>query len=60
MESFSFSGFPHISRDFLHVIIILILAWLLMGLSWTLIRMFRNYMNTRAGSHAYTASFCDN
>lgn len=40
----------NISKDLLHVIVILLLAWLLMVLSRKLIRVFRNYMNTRAGS----------
>jgi small conductance mechanosensitive channel len=37
-------------KDLLHVVVILILAWLLMGLSRKLIRLFRNYMNTRTDS----------
>ena len=38
------------SKELLRVIVILILAWLLMGISRKLIRMFRNYMNSRADS----------
>ncbi len=50
MERFSLSEYLNISRDLLHVVVILLLAWLLMGLSRKLIRVFRNYMNTRADS----------
>jgi small conductance mechanosensitive channel len=50
MERFPFSEYLHIPRDLLHVIVILLLAWLLMQISRKLIRMFRNYMNTRADS----------
>ncbi len=50
MERFPFSEYLHIPRDLLHVIVILLLAWLLMGLSRKLIRAFRNYMNSRSGS----------
>lgn len=38
------------SKELLRVIVILILAWLLMGISRKLIRIFRNYMNSRADS----------
>ncbi|PIV91889.1 MAG: mechanosensitive ion channel protein MscS, partial [Gallionellales bacterium CG17_big_fil_post_rev_8_21_14_2_50_54_146] len=38
----------HLSNDLLHVIVILLLAWLLLGLSRKLIRLFRDYMNNRA------------
>ncbi|MDP2762280.1 MAG: mechanosensitive ion channel family protein [Sideroxyarcus sp.] len=38
------------SKELLRVIVILILAWLLMRISRKLIRMFRNYMNSRADS----------
>jgi len=38
------------SKELLRIIVILILAWLLMGISRKLIRMFRNYMNSRADS----------
>src|SRR4030067_794968 len=51
MNSFSFPEYLHIPRDMLHVVVILALAWLLMGLSRRLIRLFRNYMNTRAASN---------
>lgn len=39
-----------IPMELLHVIVILILAWALVILSRRLIRIFRNYMNTRADS----------
>lgn len=46
------SVFNHqqLPKELLHVIVILILAWLLMGLSRKLIRVFRNYMSTRTDS----------
>ncbi|MGB8077802.1 MAG: mechanosensitive ion channel domain-containing protein, partial [Gallionella sp.] len=50
MDIQSFSDYLHVSKELLHVIVILILAWVLAGLSNMLIRVFRNYMNTRAGS----------
>ncbi len=50
MERPSLPGYLDISRDLLHVIIILVLAWLLVRLSRRLIRTFRNYMNVRADS----------
>lgn len=50
MDSKSLFEYQHISKELLHVIVILILAWLLIGLSRKLIRVFRNYMNTRSGS----------
>lgn len=50
MERFPLSEYLNISRDLLHVIVILLLAWLLMRMSRRLTRVFRNYMNTRAGS----------
>lgn len=40
----------HLSKDLLRIIVILITAWAPLGLSRRLIRLFRNYMNTRAGS----------
>lgn len=46
----TFLDYLFLSKVPLHVIVILILAWLLMGLSRKLIRMFRNYMNSRADS----------
>ncbi len=51
MNSFSFPEYLHIPRDMLHVVVILALAWLLMVLSRKLIRLFRNYMNSRAASN---------
>ena len=50
MNNTTVFDYQHFSRELLHVIVILILAWLLMVLSRKLIRVFRNYMNTRAGS----------
>lgn len=50
MNSQAFFDYLHISRELLHIIIILALAWLLMVLSRMLIRVFRNYMNARSGS----------
>lgn len=50
MERIPFSEYLHIPRDLLHVLVILLLAWLLMGVSRKLIRAFRNYMNSRSGS----------
>lgn len=46
----TFLNYPPFSKELLRVIVILILAWLLMGISRKLIRMFRNYMNSRADS----------
>lgn len=40
----------HLPKELLHVIVILLLAWILMSLSRKLIRVFRNYMNTRSDS----------
>lgn len=50
MDNFSFSEYLHLPKELLHVIVILLLAWLLMGLSRKVIRVFHNYMNTRADS----------
>ncbi len=50
MDTHSLSEYLHISKELLHVIVILILAWILAGMSRMLIRVFRNYMNTRAGT----------
>lgn len=50
MNSFPFAGYLQISQNLLRVIVILLLAWLLMQVSRKLIRMFRNYMNTRTDS----------
>ena len=43
-------GYLHLPAELFRVIVILSLAWLLMVLSRKLIRLFRNYMNARAGS----------
>lgn len=40
----------HLSKDLLHIVVILTLAWFLMVLSRKLTRTFRDYMNTRADS----------
>lgn len=40
----------YLPKELLHVVVIAILAWLLTGLSRRLIRLFRNYMNTRTDS----------
>jgi len=50
MNSLPAAEYLHISKEVLHVIIILILAWLLMGLSRKLIRLFRDYMNAQSDS----------
>lgn len=48
MNSQTISEFLQLQGELLHVIVILLLAWLLMGASRKLIRMFRDYMNARA------------
>lgn len=50
MEQFSPSEYLHVPRELLHIVVILLLAWLLVGLSRRLIRVFRDYMNDRAES----------
>lgn len=40
----------HLPKELLRVIVILVLAWVLMSLSRKLIRLFRDYMNTRTDS----------
>jgi len=50
MENFSFLDYSSFHKELLHVIVILILAWLLMAVSRKLLRVFRNYMNTRSDS----------
>jgi len=40
----------HIPKELLRVIVILVLAWILISLSRKLIRLFRDYMNTRTDS----------
>jgi moderate conductance mechanosensitive channel len=50
MDSFSLPGYLHIPKEFLHIIIITMLAWLLMGLSRKLIRVFRDYTNAHSAS----------
>jgi small conductance mechanosensitive channel len=48
MNSDNLLNYLPLSKDLLHVVVILLLAWLLMLLSRKLIRVFRHYMNTRA------------
>ena len=48
MDSHTLLNYMPFSKELLRVIVILILAWLLIVLSRKLIRLFRNYMNTRA------------
>jgi small conductance mechanosensitive channel len=50
MDSFAFSDYLNIPGEPLRVAVIILLAWLLMMSSRRLIRLFRNYMNTRADS----------
>lgn len=50
MKSDPFLNYLHLSKEILHVIVILTLAWILMILSRRLIRIFRDYMNARAQS----------
>ena len=39
-----------LSKELLHVVAILLIAWLLLALSRKLIRLFRNYVHERADS----------
>ena len=48
MNTKTIAEWLHLPQEFLRIIIILLLAWLLMGLSRKLIRLFRNYMSARA------------
>src|SRR3989338_9139648 len=50
MDNFPFSEYLQPSKALLHVAVILALAWLLMGLSRRLIRLFRDYMNNHGAS----------
>jgi len=50
MNSDTLSAYMHLPKELLLVIVILMLAWFLMGLSRKLIRMLRSYMNSRASS----------
>ncbi|MFZ2303041.1 MAG: mechanosensitive ion channel family protein [Gallionella sp.] len=50
MNNLPFAGYLQVSQNLLRVVVILLLAWLLMQVSRKLIRMFRNYMNTRTDS----------
>jgi len=46
----TFFDYLHLPSELLRVIVILLLAWLLLGMSRKLIRIFRNYMNSRTDS----------
>lgn len=48
MDNLPFAEYLHVSKDLLRVIVILVLAWVLMGLSRKLIRLFRDYTNDHA------------
>jgi small conductance mechanosensitive channel len=48
MNSQSYSEYLHLPRELLHVVAILLLAWLLVALSRRLLRVFRDYLNARA------------
>lgn len=50
MNNIPVFDYQNLSKELLHVLLILVLAWVLMGLSRKLIRLFRNYMNTRTES----------
>ena len=50
MDSQSFAQYLHVSKELMHVFILLILAWVLIGLSRSLVRVFRNYMYTHISS----------
>ena len=48
MNNTSLLDYLHLSKELLHIIIILVLAWLVMIISRKLVQVFRNYMNARA------------
>ena len=50
MNNLAVAEYLHMSKELLHVIIILFMAWLLMRLSRKLIRLFRDYMNGQSDS----------
>jgi small conductance mechanosensitive channel len=50
MDRITFLQYLHVPGELLRVAVILLLAWLLLGMSGRLIRIFRNYMNTRTAS----------
>jgi moderate conductance mechanosensitive channel len=50
MTNFSISEYLQHSREMMHVIIILILAWILLILSRKFVRAFHNYLKTRTSS----------
>jgi moderate conductance mechanosensitive channel len=50
MNKDSVFDYLHLSREVLHIIVILVLAWLLMVVSRRLVQVFRKYMNARAAS----------
>ncbi|MDZ4201354.1 MAG: mechanosensitive ion channel family protein [Gallionella sp.] len=51
MNSTTFFNYLHVPRELVHVVVILLLAWLLMRMSRKLIRLFRDYTH----AHAVTA-----
>lgn len=50
MENPNFFDYLHVSKDLLRVTVILLVAWLLLSVSRKLIRVFRDYMQTRIES----------
>lgn len=50
MYSDTLSTYLHLPKELMRVIVILMLAWFLLGLSRKMIRAFRVYMSSRAGS----------
>ncbi|MDD5058841.1 MAG: mechanosensitive ion channel family protein [Sideroxydans sp.] len=50
MDKSIFADYGHIPKELLHVMLILMLAWLLLRLGNNLVRLFRNYMNSHADS----------
>jgi small conductance mechanosensitive channel len=50
MNNIPVFDYQHLQKELLHVMVILVLAWLLMVSSRKLIRVFRNYMSTRTES----------
>lgn len=50
MNSQSLAEYLHLSKEMLHVIVVLVLAWVLIQLSGRLITAFRSYMSTHISS----------
>ncbi|HLP97600.1 MAG TPA: mechanosensitive ion channel family protein [Sideroxyarcus sp.] len=50
MASLDLPEYLHISKDLLHIIVIVLLAWLLLSVSRKLIRLFRDYMSRHAAT----------